>query len=227
MAENKPSVWSRMGAGLKEMFKRLPFAFYILAHPIQGFYDLKNDPKRRNLPGAIFLFLVCALTTVMKRQMVGYLFTQPGQQENLNLVYEVLVCLLPYIMFSISNWCFTSLMDGDGKFGEILTFTGYSTITMSMCNLIAIPVSLFASQDEAGIYNFFVAFGFVWCYGMIFLGMIETHQYSVAKAIGTTILTILGMCVIAFLIVLVAYLVTQVVGFIVNLYSEIAFRLNE
>ena len=77
------------------------------------------------------------------------------------------------------------------------------------------------------MYTFIVSFGFVWCYGMVFLGMMITHQYTVKKAIATAILSIIGMAVIAFIVVLVFFLVQQVFGFVVQLYTEVSFRLNE
>lgn len=216
-----------LGTGIVTMFKRLPFAFYILAHPFDGFYELKNDPRRHNIPGAIFLFLVLALTAIMKRQLTGYLFTEPFAQMNLNVPYEIAIAVLPFILFIIANWCFTSLMDGDGKFRDIFTATAYATIPMSICNLLAIPLSNFVTISESGMYNFIVAFGYVWCYGMVFIGMLVTHQYTVKKAIATAILSVIGMAVIAFIIVLIAFLVTQVAGFVIQLYTEISFRINE
>lgn len=217
----------RLGQGTATMFKRLPFAFYILAHPFNGFYELKNDPRRHNLPGAVFLFFVLAVTAIMKRQLTGYLFTTPFAQLNLNVPYEIMVAVLPFLMFIVANWCFTSLMDGDGKFRDIFTATAYATLPLSICNLLAIPLSNFVTLSESGVYNFIVGFGYVWCYAMVFLGMLVTHQYTVKKAIATAILSIVGMAVIAFIIVLIAFLVQQVTSFIYQLYTEISFRLNE
>ncbi|MBO5037278.1 MAG: YIP1 family protein [Clostridia bacterium] len=217
----------RLGHGTAEMFKRLPFAFYILTHPFDGFYELKRDPRNHNLPGAVFLFIVLGITSILKRQLTGYLFTEPFAQLNLNIPYELAVAVLPFILFIIANWCFTSLMDGDGKFRDIFTATAYATLPMSICNLIAIPLSNFLTLSESAMYTFIVSFGFVWCYGMVFLGMMITHQYTVKKAIATAILSIIGMAVIAFIVVLVFFLVQQVFGFVVQLYTEVSFRLNE
>ena len=217
----------RLGTGTLEMFKRLPFAFYILTHPFDGFYELKRDPRRHNLPGAVFLFIVLGITSILKRQLTGYLFTEPFAQLNLNIAYELTVAILPFILLIIANWCFTSLMDGDGKFRDIFTATAYATLPMSICNLLAIPLSNFLTLSEAAMYNFVVGFGLVWCYSMVFLGMLITHQYTVKKAIATAILSIIGMAVIAFIIVLIFFLVQQVSSFVIQLYTEVSFRINE
>ncbi|MBQ6809754.1 MAG: YIP1 family protein [Clostridia bacterium] len=218
----------KFGAGTVEMFKRLKYAFYILAHPIDGFFDLKNDPKRRTVSGSIFLLVMLAFSSIVKRQLTGYLFTEStGEQLYLNVFMEVFKAVAPFLLFTIANWCFTSLMDGDGSLKDIFCATAFATLPMTICNFLLVPISNFVSLEEESIYVFIVGFSFVWCYGMVFLGMMVTHQYSVSKAIATAILSIVGILVIIFIAVLVFYLVSQVVGFISSLYTEISFRLNE
>ena len=217
----------RLGFGILEMFKRLPYAFYILAHPIDGFYELKRDHRNHNLPGAVFLFIVLGISAILKRQYTGYLFCDPGSKLNLNIPYELTIAVLPFILFIIANWCFTSLMDGDGKLRDIFTATAYATVPMTLINLLAIPLSNFLTLSESAMYTFIISFGLVWCYGMVFFGMMVTHQYTVKKDIITAILSIIGMAVIAFIIVLLFFLVQQVFGFITQLYTEISFRINE
>lgn len=218
----------RFGSGTVTMFKRLGYAFYILAHPFDGFFDLKNDPKRRTLSGSIFLLVMLAISAIIKKQLTGYLFTEnTADQLYLNVFIEVLKAVAPFLLFSLANWCFTSLMDGDGSLKDIFCATAFATLPMTLCNFILIPISNFVSLDEESVYIFIVGFSYVWCYGMVFLGMLVTHQYSVSKAIATAILSVVGMLVIIFIFVLVFYLVYQVAGFVTSLYTEISFRLNE
>ena len=51
--------------GLVVSIKRFPYFFYCLVHPFDGFYDLKNDPKRRNIGGAVILYILLAVSAVM------------------------------------------------------------------------------------------------------------------------------------------------------------------
>ena len=67
----------------------------------------------------------------------------------------------------------------------------------------------------------------MYTYLLLFAGMMTSHQYSVGKSIITTVLTIVGMAMIVFIVLLMIYLVQQMYGFGDSLYSEIAFRLNE
>jgi hypothetical protein len=217
----------KFGTGTLETLKRLKYAFYILVHPFDGFYDLKNDPRRRTIPGAIVLLVLLAFTTIFKRQLLGYLFTSRYAQLNLDIVFEITVAILPYLLWTLANWCFTSLMDGDGKLSDIFCATAFGTLPLSICNLLQVPVSNFVSLTESGIFLTLASFGVVWSNLMIFVGMLVTHQYSVKKSIATTLLTFVGMGVIAFILVLIFFLIQQVSGFVVSMGTEVMFRVNE
>ena len=81
--------------------------------------------------------------------------------------------------------------------------------------------------DSAGTYYTISTIGMVLAYIIIFLGMITTHQYEFGKGIATAILSILGILIILFIMILFFFLVQQVVGFIQQLSTEISYRLNE
>lgn len=218
-----PKLWQ----GTKTTVKRMGYVFYILFHPFDGFFDLKNDPKRRSVSaGAVWLVLF-ALSSLFRYQTLGYLFADRAGQLNLNIPVHLMTAVLPIILWSISNWCFSSLMDGDGKLSDVFMASCFATVPMTICNLIQIPLSHFLSSTEASTFTFIGSLGVVWAYGYIFLGMIIIHQYSVAKGIGTAVLTIVGMAVIAFVAILVFFLLQQVSGFFMEIGTEIIFRLNE
>ena len=139
----------------------------------------------------------------------------------------MITAVLPFVLWAVSNWCFSSLMDGDGKLSDVFMVTCYAILPMTLCNLIQIPLSHFLSSSEASIFTFIGIFGMVWGYGYVFLSMIIVHQYSVAKGFGTAVLTIVGMAVIAFVAILVFFLVQQVWGFVSGISTEVIFRLNE
>ena len=218
-----PKLWQ----GTKTTFKRMGYAFYILFHPFDGFFDLKNDPKRRSVSAGVMWLVVYALVALIRFQSLGYLFADRGAQLELNVPVYLITSVLPYIMWAVANWCFSSLMDGDGKLSDVLMTTAFATLPMTLCNLIQIPLSHFLSSAKGSIFTFIGSLGMVWGYLYIFLAMIIVHQYSVAKGLGTTILTIVGMAVIAFVAILIFFLLQQVTSFGMEIWTEVVFRLNE
>lgn len=221
------SFFGRLGRGTKQMFKRFPFFFYILAHPFQGFYDLKVDERRKNVSGAVLIFVLLAFSSIFKRQLMGYLFTNRYEQLNLNFFLEITVAVAPYLLWVIANWCFSSLMDGDGKVVDIFCATAVGLIPLIVVNFLQVPLSNMLTLDAIRAFEVIGGAGYVISYIYIFLGMMVTHQYTVKKSLITTIFSILGIAVIAFIILLIFYLIQQVTGFASNLITEISYRLNE
>lgn len=218
-----PALWQ----GTKTTVKRMGYAFYILAHPFDGFFDLKNDPKRRSVAGGVVWMVIYAVVALLRFQSLGYLFAERAEQLKLNIPMYLITSILPFVLWAVANWCFSSLMDGDGKLTDVFMVTAYATLPITICNLIQIPLSHFLSASEASVFTFIGGLGMVWGYAYIFLAMIIVHQYSVAKGFGTAILTIIGMAVIAFVAILVFFLLQQVSNFFIEIGTEVIFRLNE
>ena len=218
-----PKLWQ----GTKSTVKRMGYAFYILVHPFDGFFDLKNDPRRRSVAGGVVWLIIYAVVALLRFQSMGYLFADRAAQLELNIPVYMITQVLPFILWAVANWCFSSLMDGDGKLSDVFMVTAYATLPITLCNLIQIPLSHFLSASEASVFSFIGGLGVLWGYFYIFLAMIIVHQYSVGKGLGTAILTIVGMAVIAFVAILVFFLVQQVSSFFIEIGTEVIFRLNE
>lgn len=221
------NFFGKCWGAIKTTVKRMGYAFYILFHPFDGFFDLKNDPKRRSVSAGVVYLIIFAVVSLLRFQSLGYLFADRSAQMELNIPVYLMTSVLPFVLWSVANWCFSSLMDGDGKLSDIFMVTAFSTLPITICYLIQIPLSHFLSGTEAGIFTFIGALGMVWGYSYVFLSMIVVHQYSVAKGLGTAVLTILGMAVIAFVAILVFFLLQQISSFFIEIGTEVIFRLNE
>lgn len=224
------SVWSglkRFGLGFWKALKHIPYYLHVTIHPFDGFFRLKNEERRRSIPCAVIVYALLAISAILNKQLLGYVFADQTAQLNLNVISEIISALLPYMLWVVANWCFTSLMDGSGKLSDIFCATAVAVIPVIVCNLLLIPISNFISLDDIAIFQFIQGFGQAFTWALMFVGMMITHQYTVLKAIATTLLTILGMAIIGFVIVLVMYLIQQLVGFVSSLTTEISFRMNE
>lgn len=223
-------IWSalkRFGLGFWKALKHIPYYLHVTIHPFDGFFRLKNEERRRSIPCAVIVYALLAISAILNKQLLGYVFADQTAQLNLNVISEIISALLPYMLWVVANWCFTSLMDGSGKLSDIFCATAVAVIPVIVCNLLLIPISNFISLEDIAIFEFIQGFGQAFTWALMFVGMMITHQYTVLKAIATTLLTILGMAIIGFVIVLVMYLIQQLVGFVSSLTTEISFRMNE
>ena len=62
------------------------------------------------------------------------------------------------------------------------------------------------------------------CAVMLLIGLYMIHQYSFMGTVGSIFLTVIGMLIIAFLIVLLCTLIQQTVSFVRSIASEMSVR---
>ena len=74
------------------------------------------------------------------------------------------------------------------------------------------------------IYTLLDAICLIWVLGLLFFGMMTIHDYSLSKSVLTVILTLLGMCISLFILLLLASLVQEIYNYFYGIYKELVFR---
>lgn len=202
--------------------EQLGFAMHLLFHPFDGFSDLKYERKRRNsipfiLLGLLFIVVVC------KRQFTGYIVND-NDLRDLHMINELLYVVLPFFVWCIANWLTTTLMDGEGKFSEIIMVTGYSLIPLILLFIPQMFLSNVITQEESAVYYLIDSIAYIWFVWLLFIGTMVVHQYSLGKTIFTSFLTMVVIGVMAFLCILGFSLLQQMMLFFYTIYQELMLR---
>jgi hypothetical protein len=203
--------------------KTLKYSLYVIFHPFDGFWDLTHEKRGSKGAATIILGLVL-LTQVWTWTYSSFLFYYP-QWEYFNLLMEIIPTAVLFSIWCISNWSLTTLMDGKGKLGQIYMATAYALTPYVLIRMPLILISHLLTIEEASYYYIFSNFATIWCAILILCAMMMVHDYSLGKAVFSSILTIVGMMIIIFLIVMFFSLITQSFGYFISLYKEVAFRL--
>lgn len=206
------------------MASQLKYAFYILTHPFDGFYDLKHE-KRGSLKAALLLYALTALTALLRQQFSEYLFN-PYADKGQNVLAVIVLAIGPYLLWCVSNWCLTSLMDGEGGMKDMIIATGYALLPLIFANLLYIGFSWVLVEEEGYYILLLDGLGTLWTILWVFFGMMVTQQYAFGKSLATAILSIVGMGLILFVLLLLFYLAQQVYSFAFDLFTEIEFRVT-
>ena len=133
--------------------------------------------------------------------------------------------VLPVILWAVSNWCLTTLFDGEGSFKDIYVATCYSLVPMALMLTVSTLLTNVLSSTEATIVTLVTAIGIVWSLMLIFFGMLVTHDYSLGKNFVTMLGTIVAMLVIMFVAILFSSLLVKMVSFVTDLFGEIMNRI--
>lgn len=214
--------------GNKEIYlnflKTLKYSLYVIVHPADGMWDLIHA-KRGSYAAANFIVILTLLTHVWKLQYTSFLFIDVNW-ESVNILMEICSILLPLAIFCICNWACTTLFDGKGHLGDIYKGTAYALTPFVLIQIPLIILSHFVTKDEGTFYNVFSNISLIWCGILIFMAMMMINQYSFGKTLLFTIITLFGMLVFIFIMLLFFSMISQGVAYFVSLGREIMFRLD-
>lgn len=207
---------------MQKYLKSLKYGFHVMTHPFDGFWDLKRE-HRGTLAGALTFVVLTVLMLVIQKQNTAFLFNM-NRLEQIDVLVDIITVGLLFVLWCVSNWCLTSLMDGEGKMRDIAIFTGYSLLPLLLIQFPLIGLSHVITTEEGTFYYVFTVISYIWTAALLLFGMMVTHQYSMKKTILTTILTLVGMAIITFIGLLFFSVIQQIVTFIVTVYKEIRYR---
>lgn len=214
----------RSAGGKRPLRDELMYAFHILFHPFDGFWDLKHE-KRGGMRGATILLALAVLAMIIKDFMSGYLYADLDKTASLSIAGTLTNILVPFFLWCIANWCLTTLMDGKGTFRDIYVATAYS---LTPVTLLVIPATLLSNvliMEELAFVSYAIGAGMFWAGLLIVFGCMTTHDYSLSKNIVVCLLSILGIAIILFLAFLFFNVTSRLITFVQNIITELSFRI--
>ena len=208
--------------GRKTYWEELIYAFYLVFHPFDGFWDLKHE-KRGSVRAATTILVLTMLAFFYNAIGKGYTFNPRGDFSNVFL--QVLAIGVPFILFCVANWCLTTLFDGEGGFKDIYIAAGYSLAPLPPFVIIATVLTNIVTVDSNTIISMLISIGVIWMIFLLFFGTLVTHDYTLGKNFITILGTIVAMAVIMFVIILFSSLMVKMIMFISTIVSEIGNRI--
>ena len=203
--------------GKKKYWQELIYSFHLVFHPFDGFWDLKHE-QRGSVRAATTILGVTVVAFFYQAIGQGYIF-QPRESYD-TIFFQVVAVLIPVLLWVISNWCLTTLFDGEGNLRDVYISTCYSLAPLPLFVIASTILTNVLTTGEGKMVSLLVSIGYVWVAFLLFFGTLVTHGYSVGKNVITIIGTILAMVVIMFVAVLFSSLVIKMVTFLVSLVSE-------
>lgn len=210
------------GEGMKNYWKTLRYALYVILHPFDGFWDLSHE-KRGSLAAANTIVIAALLTNLWDKRFSSFMFNNT-RWERVNILMVILGVLVPLTIWVIANWSLTTLMDGKGKLKDIYIATAYAFTPYVIIAFPMIFLSNVVTFEEGVFYTYFNTFALIWCVALILAGMMMVHDYSFTKGIVSSILSLAGMAIIIFILLLFFSMISDAINYFVSLYKEISFR---
>lgn len=206
----------------KGLYGSFQYLKRLLGHPLETFNEMKFQ-RYRNIPFVIIVLAALFVTKMLTRQCTGFRFNI-NNPDGLNIFIELASTVLLFLLYAVASWAICSIADGEGSFLEIVTFNAYAIVPYILFQALAVPLSLVMTKDESVFLTWFTWIGVLWSGFLIFQSMRIVQQYSSNKAIIMILLTLCGVFVILFIVLLLFALFQQVYAFISSIYSELRYR---
>lgn len=208
--------WDKYVASMK-------YAKYVLFHPFDGFWDLTHE-KRGSVGAATTYLALYLITQVVQLMFTNFQFINAPLQY-INIFEQMASNLLPFLILCLANWSMTTLFDGKGRFVDIYIAMCYALVPYTLIQLPLVFISNIISFDEAAFYAVLSSFSGIWCIFLIFVGLMQVHDYGPGKTLIFLVVTVVGALIIIFLLLVFFSLLGDAASYFISLYREIAFRL--
>lgn len=196
--------------------------FHTLLHPFDGFYEMKFRGKG-STGLATALLVIYGIVSVFQTQYTGYIFNAFPLHE-LKSLKQFLLAVVPILLFVVSNWSTTSLMNGNGRFSDIYRMTCYSLTPMILFQFITTVISNVIIMEEGPILTAVNYIGVIWFAYLVFCGLCTIHEYSASRNILTLFATLVAAIIIIFIVILYFTLMEKVISFVSTITAEVSKR---
>ena len=198
------------------------YLFYTVSHPSDGYYWIRHQ-ERGSVAIALLLVILFSVSFSFNRIFASFVVNDV-EPRSVNALTELLGVLLLFFIACVGNWSITCLMEGEGRFKDIIIAVGYAMLPMIAGTVLATLISQGVAENEEAFYTIIMGFGTAYGVIMMLIGIMQVHNFSVGKTLGTLFLTFAAMLIILFIVMLLANLIGRVYNFIHSVYTEIIFR---
>ena len=192
-------------------------------HPFDGFFEIKFRGKGSFRLAAIIIIIYGIL------QCASYQYTGFVMNENpihkMNSITIFVSSLSVLILFTVSNWAVTTLLNGKGSMKDIFIVLCYSLVPVIIAEIAVTFISNFVIEEEIMILRSIQSFAWVWFIFLLIAGLCTIHEYTLTNTILTLLGTFIASVIIVFLLVLFFTLGEKMITFFISVVQEFVRRL--
>jgi tetratricopeptide (TPR) repeat protein len=208
-----PPYWHQQLADLRNFG-------YVMIHPYQGFYRLK---EARVSSWIIILILAVVLAVkVSSINSTGFLF-YPAEKSHIDLIRSLGMFVLPWVTWIIANYLVCSVKDGEGKFREVVQGSTYALAPYLFFSVPITVLTNIVTLDERMIVDSLNSVMYLWM-GVMFIVMTQViHQFDFLETLKNTAITVFAIATIWLFAFIVFGLSYNLYDFFYQLYKEATF----
>lgn len=199
--------------------KRYTAPLFTAIHPLDGFENLRYT---ENWSIGLSIGMLVALFLLLSASWfwTGFSFNL-NRASDFNILITLVQAFGIVIVWVLANWAVCTLMEGKGRLKDIFCMTVYALLPFILSLVVALACSNVFTLEEEAFLTLIRQIGIWWTGVLILAGLSRIHQYNFRKTLMSVLLTLIGMVIIVFLIVMFFGLMQQLASFIESIVSEI------
>jgi hypothetical protein len=195
------------------------YVFRVMRHPVDSFYELKKG-HRGTMTSTIILYVLLFVLYLNYSVNKGFIY-QFVAAEDMDLSSIVLGFFAITGVLIVSNYLDTSINDGIGGPKQIFKMFIYSTGPLMVALLSTTLLSFVLTYNETFFLTFIMGGGMLWTFINLFLGIIETHDYSARQTVKSILMTIVFSLIFAVVIIIIVMMWEQLYQFLEAIIKEV------
>ena len=189
---------------------------------MDGFYWIRHK-EYGSVPIAILMVILFSISFSLNRLYASFVVNETDPRS-VNSLTELAGVLVLFLLVCVGNWSITCLMDGEGRFKDIIIAVGYGITPATVGYVLATLLSRVIADNEQAFYGLLIGIGIAYAVMLVLIGIMQVHNYTLGKTLITLFLTFVAVLIIIFLALLLFNLVSQVITFFKSIYLELIFR---
>lgn len=191
-------------------------------HPIDTAYLLREGQMGHGYLAPILIIIIGYAVFSAWRLCSGPIFSTT--LENYSLITNFVFYVALFGLFIGGHYLIVSILDGEGSLKMIVSAVSYAVLPFIVTFPIFTLIKNFLTLNEKLLMTTFETAVILLCFTILLIMLKIIHDYSVKKLIGTLLLTVFLMCLVVIFGSLLYVLCTQIVDFVMQIYTEVVIR---
>jgi len=201
---------------------RMRLALGANLHPYKNFAEIRQYNRGSVKIATVLLFLYF-ITEALKETCVNFQY-RAVTADSYNILYTLLKTVGLIVLWSLTNWLMALLTGGLGNLKDIYTVSCYCLTPFIVYKLLYIGLSYVVPFESAGVLDTIGTIVLIYVFFILSIAIMEIHEYTFPKFLGTSIVAVLGMILVVFIGFAFIILLQQLWNFIYSLYVELSYR---
>lgn len=205
-------------------WQRLKYMAYYMRHPVDGAYGLRYEGKSSWITAFTLIVLITIIYNLNKYRC-GFLL-RTVREGRYTIGTDAMTIIGVFVLLTICNYLMCTINDGEGSFKRLFCGFAFSLAPYILLQPISILISNVITYNEVFLIDLGQTFIFAWVAILIFITIKEVNNYSVKetfKCIFLTIFTLLIVCLVAFILYVLA---KQIFDFVKAILGEAVYRIG-